>query len=102
MSMPPDATTPHGHCSGSHDPHLTCKKIIVELLQQYLEDGTPPDVTSAINAHITACPPCVRFVDEYKLTREIVHELRYEDIPQEFAIRLTQVIRVAMRAPRDE
>ncbi len=102
MTLPPDPINPHGHCSGAHHSSLTCKQIIVELLQQYLEDGTPPDITRAITEHITACPPCVRFVDEYKLTREIVHELRFEDIPHEFTVRLSEVIRVAMRAPREE
>ena len=100
--MPPDAPPPPAHRAGSHDPQLTCKKIIVDLLQQYLEDATSPDLTIAITAHITACPPCVKFVDDYKFTRDVVKELRFEDIPPEFSIRLTEVIRVAMRTAHEK
>ncbi len=100
MAHRPEPPHPHGECSGSPDPRMTCKRIIVELLQQYLDEGTPVDITRAIEEHITACPPCVQFVDEYRITRDVVKELRYEDIPHEFSERLIEVIKVEMRGPR--
>ena len=103
MALPPDPHDPHGPCSGTGSAHsqLTCKEIIVDLLQQYLDEGTPADITLAIQAHITECPPCVQFVDEYRITREVVQELRYEDIPKEFSARLIEVIRVEMRSTHE-
>lgn len=102
MAQVPDARTPHSDGPGAADSLLTCKSIIVDLLQQYVEEGAPADITSAIEAHIRACPPCVRFVDDYRITREVVQELRFEEIPAEFSIRLIEVIRVEMRGSRGE
>lgn len=82
------------HPPSEHAPSsLTCRQILMELLQRYLDRVTEPDVTAEIDQHMAVCPPCVQFVNEYRATADAVRALRYEDVPAELTERLRELVR---------
>ncbi len=85
---PPASDAPCG------DPHsLTCRQVVLDLLARYVEKSTSPELTSAIDAHIRDCPPCVGFVASYEATRQAVRSLQYEEVPPELTERLRELVR---------
>lgn len=40
----------------------------VEFILQYLEDDLPPDVRADFERHLAACPPCGRYLQQYRQT----------------------------------
>lgn len=84
-----DPHLPSEHAASS----LTCRQILMDLLQRYLDRHTEPDLTAEIDEHMAVCPPCVQFVDEYRATADAVRTLRYEDVPAELTEKLRQLVR---------
>lgn len=58
----------------------SCKEII-DLLSDYLDEGLPPDEQEAFDRHMSACPPCVKFLDDLRTNRQATRALRCDDIP---------------------
>ncbi|MBV6430304.1 MAG: hypothetical protein IANPNBLG_00413 [Bryobacteraceae bacterium] len=59
---------------------LECKEIF-EQLSEYLDRQLPADLCDQIDAHIEACPPCVRFVESLRKTMELCKDLKEEEKP---------------------
>jgi anti-sigma factor RsiW len=89
-----DPHLPSEHESSS----LTCRQILMDLLQRYLDRSTEPGLTAEIDEHMAVCPPCVQFVEEYRATADAVRALRFEDIPAELTERLRQLARREARS----
>ena len=43
----------------------SCKEC-VDLLVDYLDGKLPEDQEKELDAHFTACPPCLDFVEQYR------------------------------------
>ena len=55
-----------------------CKDIFA-LLSEYLDEELPDDICSQIDSHISACPPCVDFVESLKKTIELTRGFHPSD-----------------------
>lgn len=56
-----------------------CKDIFA-LLSQYLDEELPSDICDKIDSHISACPPCVEFVESLKKSIDLTHDLQPSDV----------------------
>ncbi|MFQ5718500.1 MAG: anti-sigma factor family protein [Acidobacteriota bacterium] len=63
---------------------MTCREF-VDFLMAYLNDELPAAQRDAFRAHISDCPPCVNFLDTYKITldleKEAYREIDCADLP---------------------
>ncbi len=57
-----------------------CKDIFA-LLSEYLDEELPDDICTQIDSHISACPPCVEFVESLKKTIELTRGFHSTDEP---------------------
>jgi len=57
-----------------------CKEIF-SLLSQYLDEDLPDDVCHEIDAHISDCPPCVKFVESLKKSVDLCKDCKELDTP---------------------
>jgi anti-sigma factor RsiW len=48
---------------------VTCREA-TEFLSAYLDDELPPDIRQMFEQHLEACPNCVTFLDQFRLTVE--------------------------------
>jgi anti-sigma factor RsiW len=60
---------------------LTCKEV-VELVTDYLEGVLPVDMRNRFDRHLTACDPCVIYVDQMRQTIATLGKLPEESVPQ--------------------
>jgi hypothetical protein len=61
----------HGACgSGGNGGHGSsgdkCCRDAIDLLMDYLERRLPPAEQAALDAHFSACPPCLDFLKSYR------------------------------------
>jgi anti-sigma factor RsiW len=59
---------------------LTCKQM-VELVTDYLEGALPPAIRSRFDQHLTACDPCVIYIEQMRQTIATLGKLPEESIP---------------------
>ncbi|MCP5118821.1 MAG: hypothetical protein GY953_49040 [bacterium] len=57
-----------------------CKDIFA-LLSEYLDEELPDDICNQIDSHISACPPCVEFVESLRKTIELTRDFHPADRP---------------------
>jgi anti-sigma factor RsiW len=57
----------------------------VELLMDYLEGTLPRADREAIEAHMSACPRCVAFVESYRQTPRILRAATAAILPEDLA-----------------
>jgi anti-sigma factor RsiW len=50
---------------------LTCREIILEHLDDYLDGTLSPEVVEEFERHLSVCPPCVAYLNTYRRTREL-------------------------------
>jgi anti-sigma factor RsiW len=60
---------------------LTCKEM-VELVTDYLEGALPHDIHARFDRHLTACDPCVVYVEQMRQTIVTLGKLPEDSIPQ--------------------
>jgi anti-sigma factor (TIGR02949 family) len=70
----------------------------VDLLMEYLEGGLAPDLRTALDTHLGACPRCVAFMESYRATPRILREATAAEMPAE----LKESLLAALRSRRKE
>jgi len=50
---------------------LTCREVILNHLDGYLDGTLGPEVVQDFERHLTTCPPCVAYLNTYKRTRDL-------------------------------
>jgi len=58
---------------------ITCQQL-VELVTDYLEDALEPDARARFELHLRACPGCVDYLDQMRLTIQATGRLREESL----------------------
>jgi predicted anti-sigma-YlaC factor YlaD len=67
---------------------VTCREL-ASFLVDYLEGGLSPEVRRAFDEHLSLCPNCVRYLEQYRGTvavgRDVVRQLEAaaEDLPED-------------------
>jgi anti-sigma factor RsiW len=59
---------------------LTCQEL-VELVTAYLEGVLSPEEVARFERHLTICPGCVTYVEQFRETIALTGTLREEDVP---------------------
>ena len=76
----PDA---EAHCHAGGD--LTCQRLVMEALYDFEEGTMPAPERSELERHLSACPPCVRFLESYRATGRTLRALKPREIPSSLA-----------------
>jgi anti-sigma factor RsiW len=61
---------------------LRCVEL-VELVTEYLEDALAPDVRARFELHINACDHCGAYVEQMRMTLQVVGHLEPDDLDPE-------------------
>ncbi len=57
-----------------------CKEVFA-ILSQYLDHELPDEVCAEIDAHISGCPPCVKFVESLKKSVDLCRDCKEIEKP---------------------
>ncbi|HEY7113525.1 MAG TPA: zf-HC2 domain-containing protein [Thermoanaerobaculia bacterium] len=80
-----DSAGSAGASGGCHGHGVTCESLVMEALYDF-EAGTMPEAErAALERHLAACPPCVRFLDSYRATGRTLRALKPREIPASLA-----------------
>jgi anti-sigma factor RsiW len=66
---------------------MTCREC-AELLLEFLDGELSADAALRIQRHLEACPPCVTFVETYRITVTLTRQLPCAELPPDVAQRL--------------
>jgi anti-sigma factor RsiW len=58
---------------------IPCREL-VELVTAYLEGVLPPDRHAQVEAHLRCCDGCVAYVEQMRVTLDVVGHLAPEDV----------------------
>lgn len=64
------------------DTGLACREV-VELVTNYLEDALPAADRARFEAHISACPHCTLYLQQFRQTIAATGRLQEEDVAPE-------------------
>ncbi len=70
---------------------ITCRQM-VEVLQDYVSGELSVEHAQHVQIHLQACPPCVAFVESYKVTISISQKLPQQPIPDSLQQRLAKAM----------
>ena len=70
---------------------MTCREL-AELLVDFVADELPTDHRDSIARHLGVCPPCVAYLDTYRLTIQLTHRLPPVPLPPECEQRLREAL----------
>ncbi len=74
---------------------MNCKELVY-LLGDYVDETMDESLRRELDVHIAMCESCTNFLATYNKTRIACHQVRLEEIPEEFRARLkTFVMRKA-------
>lgn len=74
-----------------------------DLLMDYLEENLDPEVKARLDEHLAACAPCVNFFRTYRISAELVHKLKEQEvqIPAEVHSRLKSFLKNELRVHKN-
>jgi anti-sigma factor (TIGR02949 family) len=77
---------------------LTCQEIL-DFLMQYLDGELPPEVKAHFEAHLAVCPPCISYMETYRVATSLCKRACAEETHscQEVPEELVQAILAARR-----
>jgi anti-sigma factor RsiW len=82
---------------------VTCRELAAFILD-YLSGELPGDVRRTFEHHLTICPNCVRYLEQYQATIELGRNALSEPddgVPASVPEELVQAILTARRLDRD-
>ena len=71
---------------------LSCQEI-VELVTAYLEGDLDDAVAQAFADHLTVCPGCQTYVDQFRITIEKLGEIPVDTLSDDAQARLLETFR---------
>jgi anti-sigma factor RsiW len=71
---------------------MTCQAL-VELVTEYLEGTLPPLELQRFELHLATCDGCAAYVDQMRLTIQLLGRFAVEDIPAAEQARLIELFR---------
>jgi anti-sigma factor RsiW len=77
---------------------ITCREM-VELLIDFVTGELPPEHHRRIEQHLQCCPPCVTYVETYRLTIQLTRRLPCQPMPPALVEKLRKAL-AEIRADR--
>jgi len=77
---------------------FSCKKSI-DVLIDYLDGQMTPEDEKHLQAHLSACPPCLDFLRTYKATPSLCKRALATRMPEELGQKLTEFLRAQVKKP---
>jgi len=71
---------------------MTCRECVEQLLE-FLNNELHAEMCAQIRAHLEKCPPCVNYVESYRLTVHLTRQLPCGELPPEIAERLQAALK---------
>jgi hypothetical protein len=71
---------------------ISCKDV-VDLIMDYIENSLEPEAVKDFDMHIDGCDCCHAFINTYKRTISLTHQISREDIPDELYSRLSTLLK---------
>jgi anti-sigma factor RsiW len=71
---------------------ITCREL-AEFLIDFVAGELPPEQRARIEHHLCMCPPCVTYVETYRLTIRLTRRLPCTPLPPELEKRLREALR---------
>jgi anti-sigma factor RsiW len=75
---------------------MTCRDF-VELLIEFLHGELSPEQRAEVETHLGLCPPCVRYLETYRLTITITRQLPPAPLPTSCEQRLRAALEGLLR-----
>lgn len=66
---------------------VTCRQV-VELVSDYLDGALDPSVHAAVEEHLSACPGCLEYLSQMRITVGSLRDIGSEDLPPSMVSRL--------------
>ena len=76
---------------------ITCRAA-VELMTDYLEGALTARERARFEQHVRYCPPCLRILDQLRVTPEVVAALEPEELDPETRAELIELCRASRGA----
>jgi len=61
---------------------IACDEVALRLLDYALDD-LEPQARDEVDAHLQACPPCGRLVEEYRAVSHMIHDALEVELSEE-------------------
>lgn len=74
------------------DDMISCKEM-VDLIMDYLDGRLDPETSKDFDMHIEGCIDCYAFLNTYKKTVTLTHQISCEEIPDELYNGLSALLR---------
>jgi anti-sigma factor RsiW len=75
---------------------MTCRKF-AEILIDFVAGELAPDLQAQVADHLGVCPPCVAYLESYRLTIRLVRQLPNVPMPVECEQRLRAALEAALK-----
>jgi anti-sigma factor RsiW len=76
---------------------ITCREL-VELLVDFVAGELPPKLQEHLEEHLQWCPPCMTYLETYRMTIRITRQLPCKPLPEA----LVQRLHAALKSLPDE
>ena len=70
---------------------ITCRQL-AELLIDFVSGSLPPEHHQRIEQHLQACPPCVTYLETYKITIQLTRQLPCQPLPPALVKKLHEIL----------
>jgi anti-sigma factor RsiW len=70
---------------------------VIQLLTDYVDGELETESQTELDRHFKVCPPCVNFLETFKVTIELTGTFRCEDIPEAVSQKLHAFLEQRLR-----
>ena len=70
--------------------HLTCRDVIENHLDDYLDGTLSPEILEEFERHLTRCPACVAYLNTYMRTQDLTRRMGQASMPEGMKTHLRQ------------
>ena len=79
-----------------HAPGECCCEEVNRFLADLVDGSLSEELEARFNEHLTRCPACVAFLDQYRLTIQLVREDREIEVPERLVEHTLEFLRNRM------
>lgn len=80
---------------------MNCRDV-AELLIDFVSGELADEHRAHVELHLQCCPPCVTFIETYRLTIQLTRRLPCQQLPPELAQRLWAALQTGLKEPPAE